>query len=116
MTDLDWVAPDACTLPTADQPLRVAEFDALFAAGFQRAAYVGPAHARLELIGPDPDVLANRVADLTVRETACCSFFDFDVRIEDPATVVLDVRVPPARVDVLEALVGRARSIAEGRA
>jgi hypothetical protein len=26
----DWT-PDACTLPTADRPLRVAEFDELFA-------------------------------------------------------------------------------------
>ena len=28
---LPWVAPDACTLPTAERPLRVAEFDDLFA-------------------------------------------------------------------------------------
>ncbi|HEX4811142.1 MAG TPA: hypothetical protein VFV66_00105 [Nonomuraea sp.] len=28
--DLGW-APSACTLPTAEQPPRVAEFDALFA-------------------------------------------------------------------------------------
>ena len=28
---MSWVAPEACTLPTAQQPLRVAEFDDLFA-------------------------------------------------------------------------------------
>lgn len=29
MTDLAWV-PQSCTLPTQEQPLRVAEWDALF--------------------------------------------------------------------------------------
>ncbi len=34
-TESGWV-PDACTLPTVDQPLRVAEFDDLFARAAKR--------------------------------------------------------------------------------
>jgi hypothetical protein len=115
MTDLDWVAPDACTLPTVDQPLRVAEFDALFAQSLRRAELVDPAQAFFEFVGDDPAGLATRVRDLADRETSCCSFFAFDVRVADASTVVLDVRVPSTRADVLAALVRRAESMAERR-
>jgi len=33
---MSWVAVDACTLPTEEQPLRVAEFDALLAGALRR--------------------------------------------------------------------------------
>jgi hypothetical protein len=59
-----WV-PSACTLPTAEQPLRVAEFDALFAEAVQAIARPEPARLRLEL-GFSPEHAA-RAAELTAR-------------------------------------------------
>ena len=44
--------------------------------------------------------------DLTERETACCSFFTFDFTIGAHA-VQLEVAVPPASVEVLDALAAR---------
>jgi hypothetical protein len=106
---LDWIAPDACTLPTAEQPLRVAEFDALFAESLDHAVRDDTTHARLELAG-EAD-LADRARDLAQRETACCSFFEFDVQVPGPGRVNLDIRVPANRADVLEALVERAEAV-----
>src|SRR3954469_23499388 len=111
MTNLDWVAPDACTLPAADQPLRVAEFESLFAQGFRQAVHVSETRARLHVAGGDAASLAARARDLTARETSCCSFFTFDVLTSGTSMVVIDVRVPPARADVLAALVRRAEAM-----
>lgn len=47
--DLGW-APSACTLPTTEQPLRVAEFDALFTDAVQTVARPAPTRLRLELV------------------------------------------------------------------
>lgn len=105
----DWIAPEACTLPTAEQPLRVAEFDALFAETLVRAERVSPTHARLDLSGPAGT--ADRVRDLAERETACCSFFDFTVADTDSG-VSVDIRVPDPRADVLAGLVDRAEATA----
>ena len=44
----DW-APDACTLPTTERPLRVAEFDDLFASVLRSER---PEDTRLELVIP----------------------------------------------------------------
>jgi hypothetical protein len=110
-----WVPADACTLPTADRPLRVAEFDNLFATALrhvQRPA--GAPRARLILAGDA--TLPGRVQRLADAETFCCSFFTFTVTELGPvasgdaaeAQVALDIEVPPARADVLDALVGRA--------
>lgn len=94
-------APDACTLPTEDRPLRVAEFDSLVATAVRR---ISPTHAEVHLAGGDG--LAATVRDLTARETECCSFWDFTVTPSNPG-VLLDVRVPDLYADVLEALVRR---------
>ncbi|TPG16825.1 hypothetical protein [Pedococcus bigeumensis] len=128
MTNLDWVAPQACTLPTIEQPLRVAEFDTLFAhhlVAVDRVDRVDAARARLVLAaGPrrQADEFTAAVLDLTERESACCSFFTFtvDAQLPGPAAagrvaarpgdVVLDIEVPPAHVDVLAALVTRAQA------
>jgi hypothetical protein len=90
--------PDACTLPTAERPLRLAEFDELFATAVRRVERLAPTHVRLHLTGPAS--LAGMVRDLAARETECCSFFTFTVTSHDDA-VVLDVEVPPAYTDVL---------------
>ena len=112
-----WIVPEACTLPSADQPLRVAEFDGLFAEHLESVEQVGPTEARMALLGPEG--LGVMVRDLADRETACCSFFEFSVSAE-PSTeagreaVQLEIRVPPTRADVLGALANRAASAKSG--
>jgi hypothetical protein len=94
-----WV-PAACTLPTVEQPLRVAEFDDLFTAvrGTERVATTT---LRLNL---DPSSL-DFARDLAARETECCSFFDFRLRRDDDGGVLwLDVRVPAGREPILDAI------------
>jgi hypothetical protein len=98
--------PDACTLPTAARPLRLAEFDALFATALRDQQRLGPQQLRMTLAGPQG--LEETVLDLTARESACCSFFDFTV-IGDDGTVVLDIGVPEAQTAVLDGLAERAR-------
>jgi hypothetical protein len=101
-------APDACTLPTEDRPLRRAEFDDLFATAVTDIGWVSPTHARFDMSGGD--ALADCVADLAQREQSCCSFFVFEIE-RDGDRVVLDVQVPPAHAEVLTALVGRAEQV-----
>src|SRR5690349_3383778 len=101
-----WVVPEACTLPTAEQPLRVAEFDRLFADHLQGIEQLGAQEVRMSFLGPEG--LGVQIEDLADRETGCCSFFDFrvsTVRLEeaDGEAVRLEIRVPAARADVLAA-------------
>jgi hypothetical protein len=72
-----WVAVEACTLPTAEQPLRVAEFDDLFTHALRvvECPHATAEQARLVLRGDE--ALAGRVQQLADAETACCSFFTF---------------------------------------
>lgn len=107
--------PAACTLPTAEQPLRLAEFDDLFVTAVRRVDRISTTHARLHLIGPSG--LANRVRDLAVRETECCSFFTFTTtpqQATDGEAVVLDIEVPAAHADVLASLAQRASTASTG--
>ena len=111
----DWV-PDACTLPTAERPLRAAEFDDLFATSLRdlQSPTSGARRVRLVLAG-DADLPA-RVQQLADAETLCCSFFTFTLnrlddvasRAGDEAVVTLDIEVPAAHTVVLDALVRRA--------
>lgn len=103
---MNWV-PDACTLPTADRPLRMAEFDALFADAARGVRRMSPEVLRFEL-APDPDVAAG-AAELAARETSCCSFFTFTLTA-DGAGLRLDVAVPATRTEVLDALAERVAS------
>lgn len=107
-----WVATDACTLPSADRPARLAEFEGLFESlrGLRRQ---NPRWLRLRL--DDAEVVEQRARDLTAREASCCSFFIFDVHRE-PGEVVVDVRVPEDRVMVLDGLTAQARAVQAGRA
>ncbi|MCM0674824.1 hypothetical protein NCC78_08990 [Micromonospora phytophila] len=100
-----WV-PDACTLPTAQRPLRLAEFDALFTAAGRRVDRVDATRLRLTLAGPAE--LEATVRDLTARESRCCSFFTFTVTTDRPGHVVVDVAVPATHADVLDGLAHRA--------
>jgi hypothetical protein len=97
---MTWVPP-SCTLPTAEQPLRVAEFDDLLAAAVTGAERPAPERLTLRL-EPTPEVAAT-AAGLAVRETGCCSFFTFTLTAAG-GELTLDVTVPPAHVAVLDAL------------
>src|SRR5918994_2014568 len=101
ITDLAQV-PDACTLPTVQRPLRVAEFDRLFTVA-TTVDRLNPGQARIAL-PPSPEVAA-QAADLVVRETQCCSFFTFSLTATG-GRLHLDVAVPESQVPVLEAIVG----------
>jgi hypothetical protein len=96
----DW-APDACTLPTSERPLRVAEFDDLF-------TFV----VRSERVAPQRlDVMLRRIVeaaarDLARRESECCSFFTFEFETVGD-DVVMHIAVPPEHVAVLDALEAR---------
>ena len=99
---LAWV-PQACTLPTVEQPLRSAEFDALFAASLRGVQRLAGTRLRLVL-----DAGVEAVArDLTARESECCSFFTFTVA-QTAGELRVDVEVPAEHVAVLDALAARA--------
>ena len=105
MTNDAWV-PAACTLPTADQPLREAEFDDLFAHDVL-SVEESPESVRLEL-RPEPEVAA-RAAGLAARETSCCSFFTFELSIAEGRTEQM-VSAGPLHAPVLAGLAQRARA------
>ncbi|MEV5410855.1 hypothetical protein AB0K60_18690 [Thermopolyspora sp. NPDC052614] len=106
--DQGWV-PRSCTLPTAEQPLRRAEFDSLFADSMSGMARPERTRLRLEL-RPGP-ANAARTAELATRENECCSFFTFVLTVAD-AGLTLDVAVPPEHIEVLDALQARAAAVA----
>lgn len=101
-----WV-PDACTLPTVEQPLRRAEFDDLFSGDVLAVVRDSPHRVRLQLRA-DPAAAA-RAADLAVRETGCCSFFTFELTIVH-GEVSLGIETAQAHEAVLAALSARAES------
>jgi len=103
---LDWV-PASCTLPTAEQPIRVAEFDDLFSASIQGAERIDPTTLRLT-VAADAEAQAR---DLAGRESSCCSFFGFDFTAAGDA-VDMTVTVPAAHVAVLDAFAARATAAA----
>jgi hypothetical protein len=112
LSDIDtggaWV-PDTCALPSAQRPLRVAEFDALFATAVRGIERVTPARLRLDFQA-DPQV-AGRVAELMAAETGCCSFFTF-ILTATGGGLVLEVTVPEPHIGVLDALADRVAAAA----
>jgi len=110
---MSFVVPEACTLPTAERPLRLAEINQLFTTAVRHVETISPTHARIQLSGPAG--LEATVRDLTARETQCCSFFTFDVTPEPAAgdgTLTLDVQVPAQHADILASLAQRASTVA----
>ena len=99
-----WVPVESCTLPTVEQPMRVAEFDALFASSLLGVDRRGPGWLRLRADA----VATSRAAELVARESECCSFFAFAIESAGPE-VLIDVRVPESRREVLDGLERRAR-------
>lgn len=103
LVEASWV-PEACTLPTVEQPLRLAEFDELCAAVVGSVHRPDPTRLRLAL-DPGP-AFAARAADLMVREAACCAFFTFTLTASG-GHLALEVAVPDGQVAVLDALAAR---------
>ena len=102
LNDAGWV-PEACTLPTVERPLRLAEFDDLFTTALLGQERISPTRLRWNL---DP-AAQQEAEDLTAREASCCSFFTFSfTTIGDGLQV--DVEVPAEQVAVLDALNDRA--------
>lgn len=99
MTDV----PDSCTLPTAEQPLRVAEFDTLLASALLAQSRPAPTRLRWRLRPSSAPV----ARDLAARETECCAFFRFRFEPSEPA-LTLEIEVPAARTGVLDGLAARA--------
>jgi hypothetical protein len=104
--EVGWV-PSACTLPTAEQPLRVAEFDALFASAVQGVTRPDRTRLRWELEF-SPEVAA-QAAELAARENGCCSFFTFTLTIAD-GVMALQAQVPDEHAEVLDALQQRTQT------
>lgn len=107
-TEFGGVVPAACTLPTAEQPVRVAEFRRLLAGNVRTVDRVSPRLLRLDLDG----AVEAAARDLAARETECCSFFSFAISRTGPATVRMDVEVPAGRTDVLDGLAALAAGTA----
>lgn len=97
---------DACTLPTAERPLRVAEFDELFATAVLGQRRLSATRLRW-LLDPAAEPSAR---ELIGREAACCSFFTFTFAPAEGG-VQLDVEVPAAHVAALDALADRAAGV-----
>ena len=94
-------ASTACSLPTAERPLRVAEFDALFKSAVRGVSRVHPRRVRITL-DATPRVAA-QVADLAMRESACCAFYTFTLTAA-AGQLDLDLTVPAEHVEVLDAV------------
>jgi hypothetical protein len=103
---LGWADLEACTLPTAERPLRLVEFDDLFTTALRSIERNGDTRARMLLAGDGG--LAERTQRLADAESSCCSFFTFGVTSLDESQVAFDVEVLPAYADVLAGLVARA--------
>lgn len=96
----DWV-PDACTLPTSERPLRIAEFDGLLEF-VQRSTRREPVLLDLVL----PLAVEADARDLARRESECCSFFTFEFD-SDAEHVVMQIGVPPEQIAVLDTIESR---------
>jgi hypothetical protein len=114
----EWVPVDACTLPTREQPLRLAEIDELFASTLRAVERPPGVATRGRLVLAGGQDLPDRVRRLAAAEADCCSFFSFAVEPipGDDVTVALDIEVPVTRADVLAGLLDRAERALGGTA
>lgn len=104
----DWAA-GACTLPTAEQPLRLAEFTDLFATALRGLDRSAPTQLRLKL---DADV-HDWARDLAGRESTCCTCFTFTFTPTSDRKVWMNINVPDTHVDILDGLAGQAAQAAK---
>lgn len=111
MSDLAWV-PQSCTLPTAERPLRIAEWDALFSERLTSLSRPEPLRLRLDLAG-GPGV-EEQVRNLVARASGCCSFFTFTTT-PGKDLIGLDISVDQEHEAVLNALAARTAAAGEQR-
>lgn len=104
--DLIEHAPEACTLPTVERPLRISEFAELFATATGDVTRTAATEATVTL----PLDALERARDLAARESACCSFFTFTTAAEGDHTA-MTIEVPPQYADVLTALTSLAGGV-----
>jgi len=102
-----WVS-DACTLPTVEQPLRVREFERLFADALTTVS-ARPDGRSLRLVLADGPGVYETATDLASRESECCSFFLFNVT-RGSGVVTMDVRVDEPHTEVLSGVEQMARA------
>jgi hypothetical protein len=102
-----WGSP-LCTPSTAEHPLRVTEFDALFTEAVHGVERIDPVRLRLRLDSV-PSVAA-WAAQLALRETLCCSFFTF-VLTATGGHLSLEISVPAQHGEVLNALADRVEAV-----
>lgn len=100
-------APESCTLPAAQRPVRSADFDEFFAGAVLGVERTSPTGLRLEL-EPGPRAAA-RAAELAAAEVGCCSFFTFTLTVTGPG-LTLDITAPASHAAVLDALAARAET------
>ncbi|MGW0640203.1 hypothetical protein [Nocardia salmonicida] len=90
------------------QPIRVAEFDRLFADAVHSTTRPSPRRLDLSL-----DADAEAVGrDLASRESSCCSFFTFDTT---GTSILMQVGVPAAYIEILDAFATRVEAAARDR-
>lgn len=106
--DLDWCSPEACSLPSADQPARVVEWDALFA---EAVCDVSPTAGGVRFAVDRTAARPAAVADLADRESQCCAFLVFTLHIGD-GTLDLDVTSGAGHAEVVATLARRASVLA----
>lgn len=95
-------------LPTVEQPLRVGEFERLFAEALTSVAARPDGRSLRVVLTDDPGVY-EMAADLAARESECCSFFLFNVT-RGSGAVTMDVRVDEPHIDVLRGIERMARA------
>ncbi|MEO5922010.1 MAG: hypothetical protein ABIQ01_12800 [Pseudolysinimonas sp.] len=95
--------PHSCTLPTAERPIRLAEFDTLL----ESATLAKRDNAmHLTFYFDDAKGLEAQARDLTARESSCCSFFDFNVA-NDGGQIIVGIGVPDQHASILNSLQSR---------
>ena len=102
---MTWV-PESCTLPTVEQPLRVAEFDHLFTETLRGVECTRESVLRLVL---EPEA-EQRARELAAKESECCTFFTFAFARREDGRVVMEVAASDAYRAVVAALAERARA------
>jgi MerR family copper efflux transcriptional regulator len=90
----------ACTLGAEEMPARLREWSALR----DRAKDIREVPGGKAIILADDEPIA-AVADLAARESACCAFYTFTLRLDGP-TRELQITAGPGQEPAIEVLLG----------
>ena len=99
LQDLLDQAPEACTLPTVERPLRISEFADLFATATADVVRTSATQATVTL----PLDALELARDLAARETECCSFFTFTT-VPNGDHTSMTIEVPELYAEVLTSM------------